>query len=122
MPNTRQSIAASGGLAFGAGLTLGLAVAHAAPLPGAATALHTPPAQLSRDAVSYRRCWTHNGRRHCGSDRAARADGARSDRYSDYYGGYYEHNPEKLPYGSPRWWEEMVRENRGGNGSGGGRN
>jgi hypothetical protein len=35
---------------------------------------------------------------------------------------YQEHIPEKLPYGSSSWWDQMVRENRGGNSGGGGRN
>jgi hypothetical protein len=26
--------------------------------------------------------------------------------------GWYVHDPEKLPFGSSRWWEEMVREGR----------
>jgi hypothetical protein len=26
--------------------------------------------------------------------------------------GWYVHDPEKLPFGSSLWWEEMVREGR----------
>ena len=45
---------------------------------------------------------------------ATRVYGSRNRR-SDYY----EHIPEKLPYGSSSWWDQMVRENRGGNPGGG---
>jgi hypothetical protein len=117
MHSRSRTIAASSGLAFGAGLALVLAAADAAPMPGAARGLYATGAQLNLSPTAYRRCWTHNGKRHCGSERRARADGTRSNgRYSDYY----EHIPERLPFGSQRWWDEMVRENRGGNGGGGG--
>ncbi len=33
---------------------------------------------------------------------------------------YYEHDADKLPYGSKIWWEQMDRENRGGQSGGGG--
>ena len=42
----------------------------------------------------------------CGSARA-RLRGQGSD--------YYEHFADKLPFGSPAWWDQMVRESRGGN-------
>jgi hypothetical protein len=96
---------------------MGLGMAHAAPIPGAAFAQHAAQAPRSVNPVAYRRCWTHNGKRRC--ERVARAYGARS---GEHYSSYYEHIPERLPYGSSRWWDEMVRENRGGNGGGGGRN
>jgi hypothetical protein len=74
-------------------------------------------AASSIERIASRRCWWRNGERHCVKVGGPRAyyRGQRSD--------YYEHIPEKLPYGSSSWWDQMVRENRGGNpGGGGGRN
>lgn len=34
---------------------------------------------------------------------------------------YYEHDADKLPYGSKIWWEQMDREGRGGQQDGGSR-
>jgi hypothetical protein len=66
------------------------------------------------EATASRRCWWRNGKRHCTRVGATRVYGSRNQR-SDYY----EHIPEKLPYGSSSWWDQMVRENRGGNPGGG---
>jgi len=41
---------------------------------------------------------------------------------SERNSGYFEHNADKLPFGSQRWWDQMLRENRAGNPGGGGRN
>lgn len=67
------------------------------------------------DTVAYRKCWTRNGKRHC---RLYRGEPAYRYRDDD---GYYEHDADKLPYGSQRWWDQMLRENRAGNPGGGGR-
>jgi len=67
------------------------------------------------DRAAYRRCWRHNGTRRCGRHTGPEAYGYRGD------SAYYEHDPEKLPYGSQRWWDEMLRQNRAGNSGGGGR-
>ena len=64
-----------------------------------------------------RRCWWRNGQRHCVRVGAQRVYG-----YRNQGSDYQEHIPEKLPYGSSSWWDQMVRENRGGNSGGGGRN
>jgi hypothetical protein len=66
--------------------------------------------------VALRRCG-QRGARHCRSYRAGRVYGYRKG-YSDYY----EHDADRLPYGTSRWWDQMLRENRAGNPGGGGRN
>jgi len=63
------------------------------------------------ERVAARRCWRQEGRRYCRGYRAQRQTS-----------GYYEHDPDRLPFGTSRWWEEMLRENRAGNPGGGGRN
>jgi hypothetical protein len=62
------------------------------------------------ETVADRQCWRQDGRRHC-----------RSRTYRRQSSGYYERDANSLPYGTSRWWEEMLRENRAGN-PGGGRN
>ena len=92
------------------------AAAHATPLGSAGGVLANEVRSAAGvDKVAYRRCWNRNGRRHC---RMVRDE--RGYRYRN--GDYYEHDAEKLPFGSQRWWDQMVRENRGGNPGGGGRN
>jgi hypothetical protein len=93
-------------------------------LGATATALRADPmagarmaneAANQRDArlerVAARHCWLQQGRRHCRDRTSARQT-------SDYY----VRDADKLPYGTSRWWEEMLRENRAGNPGGGGRN
>ena len=36
----------------------------------------------------------------------------RNDRYTAERSGYFEHWAAKLPFGSARWWEQMVSEDR----------
>ena len=67
--------------------------------------------------TASRHCWWRNGQRHC-----ARRGGPRVDSYRSQGSDYYEHIPEKLPYGSQLWWDQMLRDNRAGNSGGGGRN
>lgn len=69
------------------------------------------------DKTASRRCWWRDGQRHC-----VRVGGSRAYGYRSQGSDYYEHIPEKLPYGSSSWWDQMVRENRAGNPGGGGRN
>jgi len=69
------------------------------------------------DKTASRRCWWRNGQRHC-----VRVGQQRVYGYRNQGSDYQEHIPEKLPYGSSSWWDQMVRENRGGNSGGGGRN
>ena len=99
----------------------GVATAHAAPVGGVMGNL------LSADAVGWervavRRCWQRGGVRHCRSYRGGPAYG---DRGNGYRGNgdpnYYVHDADKLPYGTSRWWDQMMRENRAGNPGGGGR-
>src|SRR4029453_14404133 len=84
------------------------------PLGATATALRAGPmagarmaneAANQRDArlerVAVRHCWWQQGRRHCRSHTSARQT-------SDYY----VRDADQLPYGTSRWWEEMLRENR----------
>jgi hypothetical protein len=92
---------------------------EAAPVTAFATDLGVAARESSlADQTASRRCWWRNGQRHCvrvgGSRRVYGYRGQGSD--------YYEHIPEKLPYGSSSWWDQMVRENRAGNPGGGGRN
>jgi hypothetical protein len=93
--------------------------AQAAPIATSAIDLKVATQEASyTDRIASRRCWWRNGERHCVKVGGSRVYGARGQQGSDYY----EHIPEKLPYGSSSWWDQMVRENRGGNSGGGGRN
>jgi len=68
--------------------------------------------------AAYRQCWTQHGKRHCTLHYGPQVYG-----YSNRYGGggdYYEHDSNALPFGSQRWWDQMLRENRLN--PGGGRN
>lgn len=91
--------------------------AQAAPIASSAIDLRSAAREASfADKTASRRCWWRNGQRHC-----ARVGGSRAYGYRSQGSDYYEHIPEKLPYGSSSWWDQMVRENRAGN-PGGGRN
>jgi len=70
------------------------------------------------ERVALRRCWQRGGVRHCRSYRRGPAYGYHNGNGN---GDYYEHDADRLPFGSSRWWDEMMRENRAGN-PGGGRN
>ncbi|GAH03131.1 unnamed protein product [marine sediment metagenome] len=90
-------------------LVLGImtSTAHAGPFTSPATDLGAATAGSSFvDKIASRRCW-RNGKRHCTWYGGPRAYGNRS-------GGddYYEHDSDKLPFGSQRWWDQMLRENR----------
>jgi hypothetical protein len=63
----------------------------------------TKPALV--DQVASRHCWRHNGTRHC-------TWGAPRARYRNGGSEYYEHDSDSLPFGSQRWWDQMLRENR----------
>jgi hypothetical protein len=67
------------------------------------------------DKTASRRCWRQNGKENCAKHIRQRAYRGEPD-------GYYEHHADKLPFGSQVWWDQMVREGRGGNGQGSGRN
>jgi hypothetical protein len=58
------------------------------------------------DTVASRHCRRHNGTRHCTWYGAPRA------RYRNGDSEYYEHDSNSLPFGSQRWWDQMLRENR----------
>jgi hypothetical protein len=94
------------------------AAAEAAPITSAAVNLSAAAArETSFVDKAARRCWWRNGQRHC-----VRVGQQRVYGYRNQGSDYQEHIPEKLPYGSSSWWDQMVRENRGGNSGGGGRN
>ena len=94
------------------------APAEAAPIASSVVDLSATAREASfADKTASRRCWWRNGQRHC-----VRVGGSRVYGYRNQGSDYYEHIPEKLPYGSSSWWDQMVRENRGGNPGGGGRN
>ena len=97
-------------LAFG-GMTT---ASHATPMHSAAAQIANQapsPHSIGVQSVAGRSCWRRHGRLHCTSR-------ARSRRTSEYY----ERDANALPFGTSRWWEQMLRENRAGNPGGGGRN
>jgi hypothetical protein len=104
----------AGPLILGMALTTG----HAAPMPRASSEVASAAGKFSLvEKTAGRYCWRHNGRRHCTWQSGRRVYGNR-----DSSSSYYEHDPDKLAFGSQRWWEEMLRQNRAGNSGGGGRN
>jgi len=108
MQSTKLAVIGVLGLAS---LGLGSLAAQAAPpAPGALETMTTAGRDGKAENVAYRRCWWHNGHRHC------RGDGYRGYRgygYRGYYGPLY---PEAYRTGSSRWWQEMDRDDRGGRG------
>jgi hypothetical protein len=106
--------AAAAVLALGAFATM----AEAAPIGGPATGFEAAAPQSSlAQKIASRHCWWQDGQRHC-----ARRGSARVPAHRGQGSDYYEHYADKLPFGSQLWWDQMVREGRGGNGQGGGRN
>src|SRR5262245_58362953 len=90
----------------------GANAAQAAPIATSAVDIRLATrAASSIERIASRRCWWRNGERHCVKVGGARVRAHYRGQDSDYY----EHIPEKLPYGSSSWWDQMVRENRGGN-------
>ena len=57
------------------------------------------------------RCRVQNGRRVCNGNRYSGRKPVRRDRNDN---GYYVHDADKLPYGTSRWWDQMLREDRAG--------
>jgi uncharacterized low-complexity protein len=107
-------VAAAAALAVGIMAT----AAEAAPIASSAIDVRAAVRGASlADKTASRRCWWRNGQRHC-----VRVGGSRAYGYRGQGSDYYEHIPEKLPYGSSSWWDQMVRDNRAGNPGGGGRN
>ena len=85
---------------------------EAGPLAGALMANEAAKQGNGRlDRVATRHCWWQQGRRHC-----------RGRSFARQTSDYYVRDADKLPFGTSRWWEEMLRENRAGNPGGGGRN
>jgi hypothetical protein len=92
-------------------LTVGAAATGAQGTPFRSD-LRTTQAGERLQRVAERYCWWQQGRRRC-----------RGHAYRRQTSDYYVHDANKLPFGSSRWWEQMLRENRAGNpGGGGGRN
>jgi hypothetical protein len=91
--------------------------AQAGPTARAPTDLKAAAAEFSPvETTAYRRCRWRDNRGHC-----TRYGGRRVHGNRDWESDYYEHDVNTLPYGSQRWWDQMLRENRAGN-PGGARN
>jgi len=93
-------------------LGVGAPPSRANPTPSALIARAVAGPGVALERVAARRCWWEQGRRHCRPRTSARQTGD----------DYYVRDADKLPIGTSRWWEEMLRENRAGNPGGGGRN
>ncbi|MBO0740177.1 MAG: hypothetical protein J2P51_01965 [Hyphomicrobiaceae bacterium] len=97
-------------LASAAALGVAAGVAQAAPLPvwtsGAPAAQMASGAMSNVTPVADRRCWWHNGHRHC-RRLAWRAPGYG---YKAAGSDYYEQDARTLPVGSQRWWDIKDRE------------
>jgi hypothetical protein len=91
-------------------LALGVATDPAWTVPTGDLAMRAASGTPSMDAIAYRRCLWRDGRRYCPPYIGARVHGFRSPS-SDYY----EHEADKLPFGTRRWRDQMRRENRLGN-------
>jgi hypothetical protein len=91
-------------------LALGVATDPARAGPAGDPAMRAASRTPSVDAIAYRRCLWRDGRRYCPPYIGARVHGFRSPS-SDYY----EHEADKLPFGTRRWRDQMRRENRLGN-------
>jgi hypothetical protein len=100
----------------GLGLCIIATAAQSAPIAAAVSGVGAAARASPLADTIASRCWWRNGRRYCARDDRPRAYRPRSQG-SDYY----EHIPEKLPYGSQLWWDQMLRDNRAGNPGGGGR-
>jgi hypothetical protein len=98
-------------------LLSGAAASRATPIAGVMGDLVSTADAVGWERVALRRCWQRGGVRHCRSYR-----GVQVYRYRNGNGDYYEHDANRLPYGTARWWDQMLRENRAGNSGGGGRN
>jgi len=90
----------------------GAAASHAAPVGGLAGHLAAKTDAVGWERVALRRCWQRGGARHCRS-----YHGGRVAAYHSGNGGadYYDHEADKLPFGTTVWWDQMLRENRGRN-------
>jgi hypothetical protein len=90
--------------------------ARAAPISGTAAAVGANASRSAfTDQVAARHCSHRHESRHCswyGQRQAYRYRSGNSD--------YYEHDSNSLAFGSQRWWDQMLRENRLN--SGGGKN
>jgi hypothetical protein len=90
--------------------------ARAAPITSSAAAVGADAWQSSlTDQIAARHCSHGHGTRHCSG-----YDPRRVYRYRNGSSDYYEHDSNSLAFGSQRWWDQMLRENRLN--SGGGRN
>jgi hypothetical protein len=94
-------------LFFALSVSLGAAGSQASP---PAIGLSAGPPK-GGGGVGERGCGWQQGQRHC-----------RGRGYARQASDYYVRDADKLPFGTSRWWEEMLRENRAGNPGGGGRN
>ena len=74
-----------------------------------------PNTARAEEGATSRHAGTKPVARRCTSQRCRSRARAAAD------SGYYERDANKLPIGTTRWWDEMLRENRAGNPGGGGK-
>ena len=90
--------------------------AHATPITSSLAAVGADAWQSSlADQIAARHCSHGHGTRHCSWYHPRRVY-----RYRNGNSDYYEHDSNSLAFGSQRWWDQMLRENRLN--SGGGKN
>ena len=83
-----------------------LTAAASAQPAGGLTTMPRPASSVSSTASRY--CRWYKGQRLCPPSRG-------SPGYGFMGGDYYEHDANKLPFGTERWRDQMRRENRLGN-------
>lgn len=91
-------------------LALAASAAEAAPAAGVITSRSEASGETSMVTQASQRCWRRDGQLRC-ERRVARV---RPEAQRVPTPEYYEHDANRLPYGSARWWEQMMRENRAG--------
>jgi len=89
----------------------GVAASRAAPVASVINDLTSRADAVGWERVSLRRCWQRDGVRHCRSYRGGPVDRNRNGT-GNGNSDYYEHDADRLPFGTSRWWDEMMRENR----------
>jgi hypothetical protein len=79
---------------------------QAAPIGDVGKHVRAAAAASLVDRISSR-CWREHGRRHC-----KWYGGPEAYQYRNGDSTYYVHDADRLPFGSQRWWDQMLRENR----------
>jgi hypothetical protein len=91
-------------------LASGVVIDAAWAVPTGDLAMRAASRTPSVDAIADRRCLWRDGRRYCPPYNGSGAYGFRSPGTD-----YYQHDADKLPFGTRRWRDQMRRENRLGN-------